>query len=120
MDNVTVGKRLFTLRKHLTLNQSEFAKKLGLTQTAISALELDKTTLTEANYKLICFTFGVSNDWLRNGSGNMFDTNKIPDIQELLETVKQLTPASRKMILDLARSLFANEQSFRSNPQNHQ
>jgi transcriptional regulator with XRE-family HTH domain len=115
MDRLTVGKRLLALRKKLALNQSEFAEKLGLTQTAVSGWELDKTPLTEANYKLICFTFGVSNNWLRNGAGDMFDINKVPDIQELLEIAKQLTPASRKMILDLARSLFANEQTLRSN-----
>ena len=115
MTEFTVGKRLLALRKTLKLNQSEFSERLGLTQTTISGLELDKTPLTEANRKLICFTFGVREGWLQDGTGVMFDTNKLPDMQELIETFKQLTPASRKMILDLARSLFANEQTLSTN-----
>jgi transcriptional regulator with XRE-family HTH domain len=108
MEELTVQERLIALRKSLKLNQVEFAKKLGVTQPSVSALELGKMALTEQNIKLLSFIFGVSEQWLRAGSGAMYLDNSA-EIKELLEIFDRLSSASRKMVLELARTVLANQ-----------
>ena len=67
------GKRIKRLRAELELNQGEFADRIELVQSALSAIESDKKPLTDRNLKLICHEFGVSEPWLRSGEGDMFN-----------------------------------------------
>ena len=105
-----VASRIHLLRKTLKLTQSEFADKLKLKFGIISAVEVGRTPLTEQNLKMICSEFSVSEQWLRSGEGDMFVDKAPQSIKELLDIFDRLTPASRKMILDLARAMLANEQ----------
>lgn len=68
-----MNKRIKDLRKNLGLNQKQFGKALGLGQTAVSYLEQDGYNITEQNIKSICREFNVNEDWLRNGTGDMFE-----------------------------------------------
>jgi transcriptional regulator with XRE-family HTH domain len=110
MERMAAAGRLKLLRKTLKLNQTEFAKRLGITFSAISLMELGKTNITDQNVKLLCLTFGVSEQWLRTGEGEMFLDKAQQDVKELLDIYSRLSLSSRKMILDLARTMLANEQ----------
>jgi transcriptional regulator with XRE-family HTH domain len=109
-----LGKRLEELRKKLGLKQIEFAQKLGLTSAAISAIELGKTILTEANIRLICLTFGVREEWLREGEGEMMDEEVLLSEQErqLLAFFRQLSPIARKMLVEYAEKLISDEKTL--------
>jgi transcriptional regulator with XRE-family HTH domain len=109
------GKRLGELRKKLNLKQIEFAKELGLTSAAISAIELGKTPLTEANIRLICLTFGVREEWLREGKGEMMDDEARLSEQErqLLALFRELSPIARKMLIEYAEKLLSDEKALR-------
>jgi len=60
------------LRKNLSLSQSEFGAKLGVSNTAISKLETGENQITDQMAKLICKTYDVNMVWLRSGQGEMF------------------------------------------------
>jgi len=105
--------RIRQVRKALGLKQGEFASRIGLTQTALSMIELDKVALTEKNIKLICATFAVDEDWLRTGEGEMFGSMS-PYEKELLEVFGKLTEDTQEFILDMARNLL-NRQEKRGN-----
>lgn len=64
--------RLRELRKHFKLSQTEFAEKLGVTRSVIKNLELGVVEIKDHMFKLISATFGASEEWLRNGTGEMF------------------------------------------------
>jgi transcriptional regulator with XRE-family HTH domain len=96
--------RIRLVRNTLGLNQGEFALRIGLTQTAMSMIELGKTALTEKNIKLICATFAVNEDWLREGKGEMFGAQS-PYEKELLETFGKLTADTQGFVLEMAKSL---------------
>lgn len=64
--------RLKKLRLELGLSGEKFGENLGLTKMAISKMENGRTNITEQTIKLICSTYNVNEDWLRNGSGEMF------------------------------------------------
>ena len=66
---MTINQRIKSLRKDMKLNQKEFGAKIGLGQGAISWMEKDDSTIIDQNIRLICDTFHVNEDWLRNGQG---------------------------------------------------
>ena len=100
--------RIKLARKTLALTQAEFARQMGLTQTALSMIEKGKAALTEKNIKLICATFAVNEGWLRSGKGEMFGTAS-PYEKELLETFNKLTPDTQQFILEMARNLLKRQ-----------
>jgi transcriptional regulator with XRE-family HTH domain len=67
--------RLKLIRKKLGLNQTEFARLIGLKQTALSMIEAGTTALANKNIKLICATFNVNEQWLRIGEGEMLESS---------------------------------------------
>jgi transcriptional regulator with XRE-family HTH domain len=108
MEVMTAADRLKTLRKTLTLNQSEFAEKLGLTFSAISLMELGKTKLTEQNIKHIALTFDVNEEWLRNGAGSMF-VETIPGERELLSIFRSLPESMCELYLKIGRDILSTQ-----------
>lgn len=71
--------RIKALRKALGLNQTEFGKKLGLSTSAVSSIELGERPVQERHIKLILSEFPtVSESWLRTGDGEMFVTEDNP------------------------------------------
>ena len=71
----TINHRIKQLRKHCKLNQDDFGKRIGLKHGAISKMEKPGNTVIDQNIRLICDTFNVSEDWLRTGEGDMFESN---------------------------------------------
>ena len=64
--------RLKELRKALHLTQQKLADKLGVKQKTIEKYEMGRNEPSDAVIVSICREFGVSEDWLRNGNGDMF------------------------------------------------
>lgn len=69
---MTQGERVRKIRKSLGLTLEKFGKKLGIGKTAISKIEHEQCSLTDANIKLICREFSVDYIWLTTGEGEMF------------------------------------------------
>lgn len=67
-----MNERIKQLRKHLGLNQSDFASRLGVSQSAVAAWELGTRNPMDAVIQSICREFNVSERWLRDGEGEMF------------------------------------------------
>lgn len=67
-----MNERLKAIRKELSLSQEAFGKKLGVTGAGISKIESGNRSLTEQMILAICREFNVREEWLRNGSGEMF------------------------------------------------
>jgi transcriptional regulator with XRE-family HTH domain len=110
-----INSRIAVLRNHLDMNQSEFARELGVTSTLINKLEAGKTRLTDTNIRLICFTFKVNKEWLRNGTGEMIDDNaQLSDYErQLLQFFRRLSPKARRMLIEYAEKLDSDEKAFR-------
>ena len=64
--------RIKELRKSLKMTQQEFADTLHIKRTNIGNYESGVSSPTDSVIALICREFGVSEDWLRNGNGDMF------------------------------------------------
>jgi transcriptional regulator with XRE-family HTH domain len=112
-DMEEISNRIIALRKHLGLTQTEFAEKIGLKFSLISMIESGKSPLTESNIRLICFTFGVNEDWLRSGTGEMIDDEALLSEQEkrLLNAYRGMDPKTKGSFLEIAQRLAAGELS---------
>lgn len=69
---MSYGKRVFNLRKQLNLTLEKFGEPLGVTKTAISRIEKEERTITDQMAKAICREYGVNEEWLLSGNGEMF------------------------------------------------
>jgi transcriptional regulator with XRE-family HTH domain len=108
--NKEQGNRLIALRKKLNIKQIDFAAKLGITSATVSAIELGKNKLTEQNIKFIALTFGVNEEWLRDGTGEMFTDELSKDEVQFIETFKKLSQISKNYIKILINDISNREQ----------
>ena len=67
-----MNERIKQLRKHLGLNQTDFGAKIGIKQTSIANYESGTRIPLDTVVASICREFGVSEQWLREGIGEMF------------------------------------------------
>ena len=63
--------RVKIIRKSMKLNQTDFAKRIGIKQSALSSIESKQSSVTERNIKAICSEYRISEVWLRTGEGEM-------------------------------------------------
>jgi len=67
------------------MSQEAFGNKIGLKKSAISLLESGRNSLSEQTILSICREFGVSEDWLRTGEGDIFLPEKSSVADEVAE-----------------------------------
>ena len=94
----TTKDRIKELRKALdNMPQDTFAKKVGLTKNYISLVETGNRSLADRTVKDICRIFDVNEEWLRNGTGEMFvQKSKDEQIAEMLADIQKEGDASFK------------------------
>lgn len=82
--NLDIHERIKYLReKVLKLKQSEMSLKIGLKQGSLSDIERRKTkTVTDRIIKDISREFNISENWLRTGKGEMFNTSDTFSLDE--------------------------------------
>ena len=76
-------------KKHLKMSMEVFGKRLGVSRDTINNIELNRLARPDQKmslYKLICSEFGVSEEWLLNGTGDMWD-NKEAEYGTLIDRV---------------------------------
>ena len=107
--------RLIQLRKRLGLTQSEFGKKIDLTDPMISMFESGKKIPQDGTIRLICLTFGVNETWLREGKGDMMDEEALFSDYEkrLMALFRALSPRAREMLIEYAEKLRSDEAALR-------
>ncbi len=98
--------RLKKLRKTLDLTQQEFADRIGSKRNTVAKYETDVNTPSTAVISLICREFNVNEEWLRNGTGEMFlPANRYTEIARL---TKQLLDEEEDSFKNRFISMLAN------------
>lgn len=73
-----IYERMKLLRRELGMNQADFAAPLGLKQSTIGNYESGSRGVSDATILAICREYGVSEQWLRTGEGEIFASNQVP------------------------------------------
>lgn len=92
-----VKDRIRKIRRELDLTQQEFADRLGIKRGTIANYELGRNEPVDSVVSLICREFGVNEEWLRNGTGDMFNQNSEDELRALTEKYN-LSAADRTLI----------------------
>lgn len=86
--------------------QDSFAEFLGISKQNVSSYEMGRRSPSEAVIKLICEKCNVNEQWLRNGTGEMFEPiTKDDEISKLFgEVLKEGNDDfKRRLITSLAK-----------------
>ena len=105
-----VNERVKVLRATLHLSQEAFGKRLGVTGTAVSRMESGDRDVTEQMKLAIIREFNVREEWLRNGTGEMF--NELSQEEEVAYIVGQALPQAPDFIKDTFIALGKLSQDF--------
>ena len=123
--------RIRLIRRTLDLTQQEFADRIGIKRGAIANYELGRNEPVDSVVSLICREFNVSEEWLREGTGEMFLPNTSDELdalakkydlseadQVLIEKYVNLKPGSRdaivNFIMDVAAAFSNSENPTRT------
>lgn len=109
-----MNERIRKLRKHLDLTQREFAEKIGVKQNTVAQYEMGRNVPIDSVISLICREFNVNEEWLRNGTGEMFvELDKEDLLMEWAGRVLGSDSASfKKRFVKMLMSLSESEWEF--------
>ena len=110
--------RIRQIRKENELTQKEFAERLGVKQNTVASYEMGRIGISDSVVISICREFGINEDWLRTGIGNMKKEvpNKLAfylgqieggddEFRDLIEIYMELDPDSKKALRVLAEKM---------------
>lgn len=80
--------RILKIRKDSELNQEDFGLRLNLTKNYISLIETGNRIPSDRTISDICREFNVNEDWIRNGTGNIYK-EKDGSFTELLSELEE-------------------------------
>lgn len=118
LDTTSIGGRVWAVREKFGLSRKDFADRIGSTSDEIGNVEynrLKRPELKEPLFRAISSEFGVSLDWIKTGTGDMFGTDerdsvtqafgelaarKDPVIDGFICFLRSRTPEQLKMIAD--------------------
>ena len=108
---MTQGDRIKLIRKDAGLTLEKFGERLGVGKTAISKLENNERSLTDQMAKSIYREYGVNEEWLKTGEGEMFKPRTRSEIiaQFAGELMKEEDSSFRKQLVEVLAELDLQE-----------
>lgn len=86
-----MGERIKELRRAKGLTQQQFADRIGVKRNTIANYEIGRNDPVDSIVSLICREFGVSEEWLRTGSGDMFVAAPVSELDALAAKYPNMT-----------------------------
>lgn len=107
----TVGERIKEIRKSLGLSMDKFAAPLGISRVAIGRIESGDLNPSKQTILMICREFGINEEWLRNGQGDMKAVlSREEAIADIMNKILAEEPKSFRMTLIKYVSHMSSEQ----------
>lgn len=99
-----MNNRILQIRKSLNLTQNEFANEIGMSGSTISDIEHNRCPVTDKTIIAICSKFNVNEQWLRNGTGEMFNIVDLKH-EQFFSIFNNLHPALQDFLIRIAKDL---------------
>ena len=108
---MTIGERIKVLRKEKNLSMEDFGSVIGMGKSAVSRIENGFNGTTDQTIRSICREFGVNEQWLRTGEGEMKQKlTRNQEIAEFMATVmRDPDDAPRKRFISIVSKLDIEE-----------
>jgi transcriptional regulator with XRE-family HTH domain len=95
--------RIYKIRKTLGYTQQKFAEGLKISKAHVGAMELNNRKVPERIVKMICFTYGVNEKWLKTGKGDMFEKGRDYKLEEVIDIFNRLDELLQDYVLKQIR-----------------
>lgn len=105
-------------RKKKSITQNEFGELLGVSRSVIVNIEYNRVPIKDHMIKLICQTFNVNEEWLRNGIEPVFKEKNVVLAEEIansfglddfslkiLKRFAKLSDEEQKKVIEVANML---------------
>ena len=102
--------RILKIRKDSKLNQEDFGLRLNLTKNYISLIETGNRIPSDRTISDICREFNVNEDWLKNGTGDMYK-EKDGSFSELLVELEDSDDDFIKSLITVYMGLYEDSKS---------
>jgi len=102
-NNAGISRRIGEIRKTIGLTQQKFAKDLKISTSFAGAIERNTRVIHERIIKMICFTYGVNEKWLKTGKGEMFEKGRDYKLEEVIANFKKLDEHLQDYVLKQIR-----------------
>ncbi|MCL2800465.1 MAG: helix-turn-helix domain-containing protein [Treponema sp.] len=96
---MTVSKRIRHIRQTLNMSQVEFAKAIYISNGYIAELECEHRRVNDRIIHLISLTFGVNENWLKTGEGDMFYKTPSEKLQRMISLFNELPPKFQDYVM---------------------
>lgn len=102
-----ISDRLKEVRANLSLSQAAFSEKIKVGVSTVAAWEIGSRKIKDIHILQICQTFGVDENWLRSGEGQMYrmlntDNNLAIEVGKLLSSKDEWTKNAVVQFLKLS------------------
>ena len=82
---MTINERVKAVRKERRWSQSHLASILGITQSGVSYMEQNGSTVSDQTIKSLCMAVpGLNESWLRTGTGPMYTQSSSFDLTQYI------------------------------------
>ena len=96
---MTISERIRLARKTLKLSQVEFAKAIRISNGYIAELECEHRRVNDRIIHLISLNFGINEEWLRTGEGDMFHKTPNEKLQHMIGLFRELPPKYQDYVM---------------------
>ena len=101
IDYVKINERIFLIRNEEDLTQQAFADRILVSRSFVSRMESGKEKPSESLLKLIALEFGINEEWLLFGNGEMYS-----DVYE--NDRGEISKVANEMLLNIMKLLNVN------------
>ena len=94
-----INHRVAQVRKLLGYTQEKFAEPIKLSRSFQGGIEKNHRKVNDRLIKMIFFTYGVNENWLKTGKGEMFDTDKDPRLERIIYNFNKMDPLLQDYVI---------------------
>lgn len=110
---MTINQRIKKLRQKLGQSQATFARNLCLSNGHFATIELESCKASERVVKPISRTYGINEDWLLAGEGNMYQDPSVAGTEQIMKMFRELKPEYQEYMLSLVEKLMQVQNTMR-------
>ena len=89
---MTINERLRQVRQTLNMSQTDFSRAICVSSGYTAEIENGHRTANDRIIRLIRFTFGVNETWLKTGVGEMFQSAPLEKRERIISLFNELNP----------------------------
>jgi len=109
-----VNDRVKHLRNVLDLTQAVFAKRIAISTSYLAGIEVGEKRVNERVMRLITHEYGVNEQWLKTGTGDIFNKGLDVSLAKMTAIFKSLSPGFQACAVEQIDTLSSLEHYLKS------